>query len=94
MLLAESFSLDNIGSRELSVAAVGLLIVFTSLVLISGFIAILPKILESLNKLLPETEHHHGATAPAAASAAAPDEAVVVAIGAALHAKMQSKSTE
>ena len=92
MLLAESFSLDNITSRELGIAAMGLLIVFTALVLITGFIANLPKALESLKHLLPpEVDHHHAAAAPASAS---DDEAIVVAIGIGLHARLQSKSTE
>ena len=92
MLLAESFSLDNITTRELGIAAMGLLIVFTALVLITSFIAILPKALESLKHVLPpEVDHHHGAVAPASAS---PDDAVVVAIGVGLHARLQNKSTE
>lgn len=91
MLLAVSFSLENITSRELGVAIMGLVIVFTALVLITGFIAYLPKTLESLQHVLPpETEHHHGSARSAATS---DDEVVAVAIGAALHAKMRNDST-
>ena len=92
MLLAESFSLENITSREVTIALMGLLIVFTALVLITTFIALLPKALEWLKDLLPpEGEHHHGAAAPVSS----PDEeAVVVAVGVALHARLQHKSTE
>ncbi|MBP86239.1 MAG: hypothetical protein CMJ64_05920 [Planctomycetaceae bacterium] len=92
MLLVISFSLDNITSRELGVAVMGLLIVFTALVLISGFIAILPRIMDSLQHVLPpEGDHHHGTATPAGAL---DDEVVAVAIGVALHARMQNKSTE
>jgi oxaloacetate decarboxylase gamma subunit len=92
MLFAARFSLDNITTRELVIALMGMLIVFTALLLITAFIAILPKALKSLNHLLPpETDHHHVSVAPASASV---DEAVVVAIAVGLHARTQSKSTE
>jgi len=91
MLLADSFSLDNITSRELGIALMGLLIVFTALILITSFIAILPKALDSLKDLLPaEVDHHHSA----ARASGSDDEAVVVAIGVGLHARLQDKSTE
>lgn len=92
MLFAESFSLDNITRDELGVAAMGLLIVFTALVVISGFIVVLPKALDALQHMLPpEVDHHHGTAVPATRS---DDEAIAVAIGVGLHARMQSKSTE
>ena len=42
------------------IAVVGLLIVFVALILISVFIAALPKFLVFLGHLWPEVEEHHG----------------------------------
>jgi hypothetical protein len=42
------------------IAGVGLLIVFVALILISLFIATLPRVLGFLGHLWPEVEEHHG----------------------------------
>jgi sodium pump decarboxylase gamma subunit len=68
-------------------AIVGMTIVFFVLVLVSLFIAAMPRLLPIVNSILPVVEHHHGAPMPSAArpAAASAEEEVVAAIGVALH---------
>ncbi len=76
----------------IGLAVTGLTIVFAALVLVSLFIAGLPRVLPLINALLPVAEGHHGvatslATSPTAASVAtnALSDEVVAAIGVVLH---------
>ncbi|MBX3436304.1 MAG: OadG family protein [Planctomycetaceae bacterium] len=68
-------------------ALTGMTIVFIALVLVSLFIAGLPRLLPLVNSLLPELEGHHGVTPAASTSAAsaAVEEELIAAIGYALH---------
>lgn len=74
-------------ARGFSIAMVGLLIVYVALVLISVFIALLPRVLGWLSHLWPEVDEHHGVE-PAEND---PDEqlAVLAAIGFVLHTEFQ-----
>ncbi len=85
-----ALSLRNISDANgLALSITGMLIVFAALLLVTLFIAALPKVLAQLDGIFPEVRHHHGspaARAPVRASQpAAPDEALVAAIGYALH---------
>jgi Na+-transporting methylmalonyl-CoA/oxaloacetate decarboxylase gamma subunit len=88
-----NFSYQNVVEGQgIEIAMTGMAIVFTALVLISVFIALLPRVLVVLNPFLPETTHHGHApsTAPSAAAGTASadqeEEArIAVAIGVALR---------
>ena len=83
-----SFSYQNIIAGDgFGLAFAGMTIVFTALVLVSIFIAVLPKVLVVLNRLIPEVHHHTAAPQQREAS----DETVVAAIGFALHTQKQSR---
>lgn len=79
-----------IDAEGIGLAITGLAIVFTVLVLVSLYIAWLPRILPLVNTILPVIEHHHGAPMPSAggrptASTAEADAEVVAAIALAMH---------
>jgi len=74
----------------IGLAVTGLTIVFAVLVLVSLFISGLPRVLPTINSILPEPEGHYGAPMPSAVSpqmAAGLEEEVVAAIGFALHSR-------
>lgn len=83
------FNLQNIPEADgWAIALAGMVIVFSALLLISGFIAVLPRILQRLEGVLPPEKVPQAASPtkpPAAAKAEESDEAVVAAIGYALH---------
>ena len=84
------FSTQNtIDGQGVGIAITGMLIVFSTLILISLFIFILPKILEMLKGILPpETAHHRVASTKAPTAAGlGEEEAVVAALGFALHTR-------
>ena len=84
-----SFSYQNIIAGDgFELAFAGMTIVFTALVLVSIFIAVLPKILVVLNRLIPEVHHH---TAAPQQREASDETAVTAAIGFALHTQKQSR---
>lgn len=76
-------------ANGIGLALTGMGIVFFVLILVSLFIASLPKVLPVVSGFLPVVEHHHGAPMPSAAArpAAAQQgtEEVVAAIGFAMH---------
>lgn len=79
---------QNIVDAEgIGLAATGLTIVFAALVLVSMFIAALPRLLPLVNSIMPEVERHHGAPSPSVStpSKAATDDEIVAAIGFVLH---------
>ena len=73
----------------LVIAAVGLTIVFVALVLISLFIATLPRVLTLIGHLWPEVEDHHAVEH--VESATDEDLAVLAAIGWVLHTEFQQQ---
>ncbi|MCA9124258.1 MAG: OadG family protein [Planctomycetaceae bacterium] len=88
MLAELTFKFQNIlDHKGFGVALTGLAIVFTSLALITMAIAAMPKLLAALEGFLPPERDHHGA--PAAKSS--DDAAVAVAIGFAMHTRLNSK---
>lgn len=88
-MLGYAFQFSNIlDANGFGIAITGMLIVFTALILISVFIAGLPRLTAIVNKVLPPV-HHHGAV-PAAKPADDGSEAVAVAIGFALHTQKQA----
>ncbi|NIL96730.1 MAG: hypothetical protein GTO53_04715 [Planctomycetales bacterium] len=90
MLGATSYSLQNIVDNQgVGIAITGMVIVFTALVLVTLFIAILPKLLARLADVLPPEEPHHGPPA----SGRADDEALAVAIGLALHSQAKQRAS-
>ena len=96
-MIAQTHFLERISENHgVAIAVTGMLIVFAVLVLISAFIAALPKALERLGPLLPpETVRHgHAPPAPLQTPQRTPeprdkhvDEQLVAAIGVALHRK-------
>lgn len=86
-----NFSLQNVvDGQGIAIAVTGMAIVFTALVLISVFIALLPRVLAVLNPYLPESTHHGHAPPAVPATAAASgnadeDTRIAVAIGVALR---------
>lgn len=85
--------LGDIGPRGYAIAISGLLIVFTALVLISLFIASLPRILEYLAKYFPEVDESHVRQPPSDGDVA-DDGAVLAAIGYVLHTELQRQLAE
>jgi len=84
------FSIQNITDGQgIELAIAGMLIVFTVLVLISMFIALLPKILRVVAQKYPERETHPATPVPLGST---DDEAVLAAIGYVLHARIQGKA--
>ena len=72
----------------LAIAAAGLVIVFFALILISLFIAALPRVLGMVNRVWPEViEGHHEVAHPE--SQIADDVDVLAAIGFVLHTEFQ-----
>ena len=78
-----------IDAQGIGLAVTGMAIVFVVLVLVSLFIAWLPRLLPVVNGILPPAAHHHGAPMPSAAPpgnvVSGPEEEIVAAIGIALH---------
>ncbi len=68
-----------VDGQGISIAITGMLIVFSALVLISSFIAVLPRALAAISHRFPEPPD------PAPAGDTTADPAVVAAIGIALH---------
>ena len=64
----------------IAVSIVGMLIVFSSLMFISIFIAVMPHVLKLVAKVFPEKDEHEIKTL-------VPDESIVAVIAAALYAK-------
>lgn len=86
-----NFSTQNIAAGQgVELAIAGMLIVFTVLLLITVFIALLPRGLAVLARKYPEREILHAAPDPAGPST--DNEAVLAAIGYVLHARMQGKA--
>ncbi len=84
-----TFSYQNIIAGDgFELAFAGMTIVFTALVLVSIFIAVLPTVLVVLNRLIPEVHHH---TAAPQQREAGDETAVAAAIGFALHTQKQSR---
>ncbi len=85
--------IDNILQNDgIGIALTGMSIVFVALMLITLFIAILPKVLNALSGILPAEAEQHATAAPTVLQpAASQDETeVVAAIGFALH-RMKTK---
>ncbi len=91
MIFAQQYGIENIiDSDGLGISITGICIVFAALILISLFIASLPHVLAALASVLPPEVEHHAAAAPAA-KRDDHDEAVVAAIGFALHDRRRKK---
>ena len=78
---------DNIG-----IAATGITIVFVALLLITIAIALLPKVLRSLEGILPAEVEDHAAPGATPEGNKASGTALVAAIGMALHRERTSKN--
>ncbi|MCP4786985.1 MAG: hypothetical protein GY903_32550 [Fuerstiella sp.] len=90
MILAAVFDASRMFEGEgMAIAGTGLLIVFAALILITLFIAALPRILEAVAHVLPEVPDRHAA--PDASESLLPDEAVLAAIGFVLHHELQKQ---
>jgi Na+-transporting methylmalonyl-CoA/oxaloacetate decarboxylase gamma subunit len=83
-------------SRGLAIALTGLLIVFAVLILISLFIAALPRLVGVLHRIFPEPDHAHadhdhtGLDHPVSQL---PDDVVIAAIGFVLHNELHCSFT-
>lgn len=84
-------SLQNVLEHHgIGLTITGMLIVFTALVLVSLFIAWLPRVLGAVGNWFPEVDLYSAAASPALPRSPAPssdavDEAIVAAIGFVLH---------
>jgi Na+-transporting methylmalonyl-CoA/oxaloacetate decarboxylase gamma subunit len=79
-----------IDADGIGLSITGMAIVFVVLILVSLYIAWLPRILPLVNAILPVVEHHHGAPMPSSgarpqASSADAEAEVVAAIALAMH---------
>ena len=81
---------DGPAPSGVAIAATGLIIVFTALMLISVFIASLPRILEMVAEVWPEVDDPHSRTSHPE-SQVPDDAAVLAAIGFVLHTEMQKQ---
>ena len=88
------FSWDNVVSgRGIEISLTGMFIVFSALVLISLYIALVPRILAVLAPILPPEKEHSPAAAPAAKRPDdVPESELLAAIGYAFHCEQQTKS--
>lgn len=91
MIFAEQYyGIRNINEFEgFGISITGISIVFAALILISLFITALPRLLAMLQSVLPPETDHHAAAAPATRSP--DDDAVIAAIGFALHQRHRKK---
>ena len=80
-------------TRGFSIAITGLVIVFAVLILISLFIAALPRVLAIVAKVLPEIEHGHSDASHSERSDGH-DDAVLAAIGFVLHTELQKAGND
>ncbi len=88
MVLAQTVAISDDLVTGLTISAAGIAIVFSALLLISIFIASLPRILVLVNHVWPETnDGHHEAGHPE--SQMADDTDVLAAIGFVLHTEFQ-----
>lgn len=80
---------ENVAQYDgVSIAITGILVVFAVLSVISGFIALLPRLLARLNTVLPESPERHGTSqAAASGNVESQDAAVAAAIGYAMYLK-------
>jgi Na+-transporting methylmalonyl-CoA/oxaloacetate decarboxylase gamma subunit len=84
----QRFSFQNVLDAEgISLAVIGMLIVFSALTLISLFIAALPKVLDFLNDYLPEPAHHDS-HAGLAGNEPDEEELIIAALGYVLHREL------
>ena len=84
-----SFRWFNVTSQNgIPIAMLGMVIVFSALVLISLAITALPRLLNAISPYLPPVEEPHDGPPPAE-STAGDEEAVIAAIGFVLHSEMQ-----
>ena len=77
-----------IDANGIGIAITGMSIVFVALIVISLFIAALPRVLNLLDPYLPKASHIHAPSSPKQTAAPSPlenDESTVAAIGFALH---------
>ncbi|CCO22415.1 OadG family protein [Maridesulfovibrio hydrothermalis] len=84
------FSWDNVvAGNGVAISLSGMSIVFVALLLVSVYIALLPKLAAFCNKIIPPAAHHHGPVAsaptPPASSAGASEAEIVAAAVAYLH---------
>lgn len=94
-VMGDKFSLQNIIDNDgISISITGMSIVFLALLLISLFIAALPHVLERLSGILPPEAPHAAPAARPDPAAQKPDEALVAAIGFALHVESQARKGE
>lgn len=76
------FSWDNVtAGNGVALSITGMSIVFVALILVSVYIALLPKIAAFCNKIIPPSAHHSGpvAKAPAPVIKSGPSDAEIVA---------------
>ncbi|MCA9134365.1 MAG: hypothetical protein KDA45_14450 [Planctomycetales bacterium] len=76
-------------SRGLSIALVGLLIVFLALLLITLFIAAMPRLLIWIGYVWAESGEHHSHEKARPVGQVSDEEAVLAAIGFVLHTELQ-----
>ncbi len=81
----KQLALDSPIAQGLDLAFVGMSIVFTALVLVSVFIAVLPRILAAINPYIPPAQLHTQSQDKETDAAA-----IAAAIGFALHARRQN----
>ncbi len=90
MVLAQSAVLSDDLIRGLTISAAGITIVFSALLLITVFIASLPRILVLVSHVWPETNDGHRETGHPE-SQVADDTDVLAAIGFVLHTEFQKQ---
>ena len=77
-----NLSIQNIlDGRGIEIAIIGMLVVFTALILISAFIALLPSVLRIVNLIYPVKDSGFLSERPDT-----PEDEVLAAIGSVLHA--------
>ena len=85
-IFALRFSYQNIAAGQgFDLAFAGMIIVFTALVLVSVFIAVLPRLLAAINPHIPPAHLHTQSQSKETDSAA-----IAAAIGFALHTRRQN----
>jgi len=88
MTLASAVNFSQVfAGKGMAIAATGMFIVFSALLLLTLFISALPRLLEMIATVLPEVPDHH--TPKDTSRSLLPDESILAAIGFVLHTEMQ-----
>ena len=88
----QPFDFQNVIDADgIGIAVMGMLIVFVALILVSLFIAALPKVLDALSDYLPAEHAYHGGHAAVGGDDRDDEEPIIAALGFVLHQELHKQ---